>query len=146
MHTNNIFHFRARATNTQLGQEENSAYIQLIVDSDDSTDVAPEIIVPPENMTIIRHTQVTELQCIANARPLYELELVWLKDGQPIEDSGISYSFNDLWNRTLSLLSADFVHRGVYTCKARMRTGGPTLSVSALVTVIGNTFYPITLF
>merc|ERR1719411_1584930 len=83
-----------------------------------------------------RLTPVTGLQCIANARPLYELELLWLKDGQPIEQSGVPYSFNDLWNRTLSLISADFVHDGVYTCQVRMRTGGPTLSASAHVTVL----------
>ncbi len=128
--------YRARATNTQLGQEENSEFIQLVVDTSEATDVAPEIIVPPDNITIVRHTPVTELQCIANARPLYELELTWFKDGRPVEETGIPYSFNDLWNRTLSLLSADFVHNGVYTCRVRMRTGGPTLTASAEVKVI----------
>ena len=29
----------------------------------------------------------------------------------------IDFSFNDLWNRTLSLISADFVHDGVYSCQ-----------------------------
>ena len=32
----------------------------------------------------------------------------------------IKFSFNDLWNRTLSLISADFVHDGVYTCQVRL--------------------------
>ena len=32
----------------------------------------------------------------------------------------IKSSFNDLWNRTLSLISADFVHDGVYTCQVRL--------------------------
>ena len=32
----------------------------------------------------------------------------------------IDFSFNDLWNRTLSLISADFVHDGVYTCQVRL--------------------------
>ena len=127
----------ARATNTQLGQEENSAYISLEVDSDLVMDVPPEIIVPPRNITVARQKSVAELQCIANARPLHLLSLVWLKDGVPIEQSGIPYSFNDLWNRTLSLYSIDFAHDGVYTCQVRMRTGGPTLAASALVTVIG---------
>ena len=133
----NILYLRARATNTQLGQEENSDYILLEVDTSLDMDVAPEIIVPPANITVARQKSVAELQCIANARPLHLLSLVWLKDGTPIEQSGIPYSFNDLWNRTLSLYSVDFVHDGVYTCQVRMRTGGPTLSAAAQVTVIG---------
>ena len=32
----------------------------------------------------------------------------------------MKFSFNDLWNRTLSLISADFVHDGVYTCQVRL--------------------------
>ena len=111
--------FRARATNTQLGQEENSEFITLSVDTDLVTDVPPEIIVPPRNITVTRQKSVAELQCIANARPLHLLSLIWLKDGTPIEQSSIPYSFNDLWNRTLSLYSIDFVHDGVYTCQVR---------------------------
>ena len=83
--------YRARATNTQLGREENSGYIALEVDSSQVTDVSPEIIVAPEDTVMTRLTPVTGLQCIANARPLYELELLWLKDGQPIEQSGVPY-------------------------------------------------------
>lgn len=139
--------YRARATNTQLGREENSGYIGLEVDTSQVTDVSPEIIVAPVDTVMTRLTPVTGLQCIANARPLYELELLWLKDGQPIEQSGVPYryrlhasfchhlmifiqiqfSFNDLWNRTLSLISADFVHDGVYTCQVG-------LSISSLIT------------
>ena len=133
-----MYYCRARATNTQLGQEENSQYIELEVDTSQNLDVPPEIIVPPHNLTVTRDKSVAELQCIANARPLHLLSLVWLKDGTPIEQSGISYSFNDLWNRTLSLYSVDFVHDGVYSCEVNMRTGGPTLSASARVTVLGE--------
>ena len=129
---------RVRATNTQLGQEENSNYIQLNIDTDQTTDVPPTIVVPPQDVVVVRQSPVTELQCIANARPLYELEMIWLKDGKLIEESGVPYSFNDLWNRTLSLLSVDFVHQGTYTCAVRMRTGGPVLRESAKVRVIGE--------
>ena len=34
----------------------------------------------------------------------------------------IDFSFNDLWNRTLSLISADFVHDGVYTCQVGFKS------------------------
>ena len=52
--------------------------------------------------------------------------------------SGIPFSFNDLWNRTLSLLQADFSHEGTYTCQVGMRTGGPRLTRDTKVTVIGE--------
>ena len=48
---------------------------------------------------------------------------------------GIPFSFNDLWNRTLSLFEADFKHQGVYTCQARMTTGGPKLTKDATIIV-----------
>ena len=115
--------FRARATNTQIGQEENSGYTFLEVYGEDGADVPPEIVVPPRDKTVVRGTTLSELHCIANARPLHALEILWFKDGRPIDEVGVPFSFNDLWNRTLSLFEADFKHQGVYTCQARMTTG-----------------------
>ena len=43
-----LFFGRARVTNTQLGQEENSAFTYLEVYGDDGANVAPEIIVAPQ--------------------------------------------------------------------------------------------------
>jgi hypothetical protein len=153
--------YRARATNTQLGKEENSPWVALDVDTSHDTDVSPEVIVAPVDTVMKRLTPSTGLQCIANARPLYELELLWFKDGVPIEQAGVPHSFDDLWNRTLSLISADFVHDGTYTCQVppspfrpsflllqlpltvRMRTGGPTLRREARVRVIGKILFPL---
>ena len=54
--------WRARATNTQLGQEESSAFTYLEVYGEDGADVPPEIIVAPKDTQIVKGTQVTELQ------------------------------------------------------------------------------------
>lgn len=71
-------------------------------------------------------------------RPLHELEMLWLKDGILVENSGIPYVFKDPWNRTLSLVGAKLTHTGQYTCQVRLRSGGfPTVSASATVTVSG---------
>lgn len=107
--------------------------------------IAPEIIIPPEPASLIKDTSVSELQCIANARPLDQLELVWLKDGLPIEQAGVPFSFNDLWNRTLSLLQVDFSHAGVYACQVRMRTGGPRIKREAEIKILGKYFYYVLL-
>ncbi|XP_054729229.1 protein sidekick-like [Anastrepha obliqua] len=129
--------YRARAINTQLGKEENSAFIQLNVSGDPYVEVAPEIVVHPQDMKVKRGEQVAVLECIANARPLHELETLWLKDGIPIENAGVPHTLNDPWNRSLSLLAANLTHSGEYTCQVRLRSGGyDTVTVSAKVEVL----------
>ncbi|XP_072943917.1 protein sidekick isoform X2 [Epargyreus clarus] len=128
--------YRARAINTQLGKVENSPYIRLTVYGDDNKEIAPEIIIKPEDTKIIKGQEYTNLYCIANARPLHELETLWFKDGVLIDLAGITYDLNDQWNRTLSLISANLTHTGQYTCQARLKTGGfATVTASASVTV-----------
>lgn len=128
--------YRARAINTQLGKEENSAFTHLNVTGEPNGEIAPEIIIHPEDLNLIRGAQVSQLKCIANARPLHELETLWLKDGILIENTGISHTLDDPWNRTLALLSANLTHTGQYTCQVRLRTGGfPTVTSTANVIV-----------
>lgn len=132
-----IVNFRVRAINTQLGKEENSPYIQLNVFGNDSKEIPPEIIIKPEDTKIIKGQEYTSLYCIANARPLHELETLWFKDGIMIDLAGITFDLNDQWNRTLTLISANLTHTGQYTCQARLKTGGyATVTASAYVTVL----------
>lgn len=128
--------YRARAINTQLGKEENSAFIHLNVSGDSYGEIAPEIIIHPDDLQLVRGKEVSQLQCIANARPLHELETLWLKDGILIENTGIAHTLDDPWNRTLALLSANLTHTGKYTCQVRLRSGGfPTVTSTANVIV-----------
>lgn len=132
--------YRARALNPQLGKEENSAFIHLDVLPSDHldafTEIMPEIIVHPKSMKLVRGQKVAELQCIANARPLYQLETLWMKDGLLIDNSGIQYTLNDPWNRTLTLLNANLTHSGQYSCEVRLKSGNYESVVSiATITV-----------
>lgn len=128
--------YRARAINTQLGKIENSPYIKLSVYGDDRKEIPPEIVIKPENTKIIKGQESTSLACIANARPLHDLETLWFKDGILIDFAGITYDLNDPWNRTLGLISANLTHTGQYTCQARLKSGGfATVEASATVTV-----------
>lgn len=103
---------------------------------DESNDMAPEIIIKPKDVTAVKGQEITKLECIANANPLHELETLWFKDGIIIETAGVTYDFNDPWNRTLSLISANLTHTGQYTCHARLKTGGyPTVTATASVFV-----------
>lgn len=128
--------YRAKAINTQLGKEENSPFFKLQVTGDPYAEVAPTIIVKPQDTQIIKDQDVTYINCIANARSLHELRTLWMKDGIPIENSRISYSFNDSWNRTLALISANITYTGIYSCHVDLRSGGyPTVNASAKVVV-----------
>lgn len=63
--------YRARAINTQLGKEENSPFFKLKVTGDPNAEVAPTIVVKPEDTKIIKDqgsVEETSLNCIANAR------------------------------------------------------------------------------
>ncbi|XP_058443926.1 protein sidekick isoform X9 [Malaya genurostris] len=133
---NDMKSYRARAINTQIGKEEISAFIRVNITGSSYGEVAPEIIVEPKSMKVVRGEQTVQLECIANARPLHELETIWLKDGIAIENAGIQYAHTDPWNRTLALLYVNLTHTGQYTCQVQMRTGGhPTVYSVATVTV-----------
>ncbi|XP_055390625.1 protein sidekick isoform X4 [Condylostylus longicornis] len=128
--------YRARAINTQIGKEENSAFIHLNVTGDPYSEIAPEIIVHPESKKLKRGEESSELQCIANARPLHEVETLWLKDGILIENAGIAYTLNDPWNRTLALLAVNLTHSGDYVCQVRLKSGGyPIVTSTAKIIV-----------
>ncbi|KAK8382212.1 hypothetical protein O3P69_015266 [Scylla paramamosain] len=129
--------YSARITNTQLGIEEVSGGFTLVVEGEEAgEEVAPTIIVPPTNTTIIKDSSIAQLQCIANARPMYQLQTLWFKDDVPIEHSGITFSFNGLWNRTLSLLHADLHYAGLYRCQVRLLTSiDEPLQAEAHVTI-----------
>ncbi|XP_014483007.1 PREDICTED: protein sidekick isoform X1 [Dinoponera quadriceps] len=128
--------YRARAFNTQLGKEENSPFFKLQVTGDPNAEVAPSIIVKPQNTLIIKDQNAAHIYCIANARSLHELRILWMKDGIPIENSRVTYSFNDSWNRTLMLISANMTYTGTYSCHVDLKSGGyPILNASAEVVV-----------
>ncbi|XP_050310715.1 protein sidekick isoform X2 [Anthonomus grandis grandis] len=130
--------YRARAINTQEGKEENSAFIRLVVEeAAENKEIAPEIIIPPEDLQIIKGASEATLDCIANASPLHELETLWYKDGIPIESAGISYSANDIWNRSLALSFINSTHTGLYECNVQLKSGGyPTVKAAAQVVVL----------
>ncbi|XP_032667405.1 protein sidekick isoform X2 [Odontomachus brunneus] len=128
--------YRGRAFNNQLGKEEISPFFKLQVTGDPDAEIAPSIIVKPQNTRIIKDQNAAHIHCVANARSLHELRILWMKDDIPIENSQVTYSFNDSWNRTLMLISANMTYTGTYSCHVDLKSGGyPTLNASAKIVV-----------
>lgn len=137
--------YRARALNAQSGREENSAYVRLDVVTStsqqrdptaDDTTTPPRIVVPPSPANVTAGKQLHLLYCIANARPLHELETLWFKDGAPVHAAGVGFTHNDPWNRTLGLVAVAPNHQGLYECRVRLRSGvAPAVAATAEVRV-----------
>jgi hypothetical protein len=71
MYTRNLNYvicsYRAQAVNPHVGREEYSSYVRLIVTGEAPAEIAPEIVVKPIDMQIVKEAGV-DLHCIANAR------------------------------------------------------------------------------
>uniref|UniRef100_A0A8B9F135 Sidekick cell adhesion molecule 1 n=1 Tax=Amazona collaria TaxID=241587 RepID=A0A8B9F135_9PSIT len=80
-----------------------------------SDTVAPVIVIPPQNTSIIAGSSEVTLECVANARPLERLSITWKRNGIKIT-SGIS-SFG----RRLTITNPTSADVGVYFCEAKLR-------------------------
>lgn len=114
--------YRAKATNTQIGKEIIDSFIYLNVTGNDAAEIGPEIILPLANQRVVKGKTIT-LECVANARPLYEVEINWFFNGSAIEDSGLDYAL-EWFNRRINLFTVDSTFGGLYECRAQMKTGG----------------------
>lgn len=54
--------------NPQIGREEYSAFVRLMVTGDAPAEIAPEIVVKPTDMHVVKGEAAVDLHCIANAR------------------------------------------------------------------------------
>lgn len=85
---------RAQAVNPQIGREEYSAFIRLIVTGDAPAEIAPVIVVKPADMHIVKGEAAVDLHCIANARYTSEcLLIVLLYMGRLMVKASVSFCF-----------------------------------------------------
>jgi protein sidekick len=54
--------------NPQIGREEYSPFVRLAVTGDAPAEIAPEIVVKPADMHIVKGEAAVDLHCVANAR------------------------------------------------------------------------------
>uniref|UniRef100_A0A8C1ZGR0 Sidekick cell adhesion molecule 2b n=1 Tax=Cyprinus carpio TaxID=7962 RepID=A0A8C1ZGR0_CYPCA len=93
--------------------------------------IAPTIVIPPRNTSVISGTSEVTVECVANARPLIKLSISWKKDGVPVR-SGLSD-----FNRRLTVLSPVVSDSGFYECEAVLRSSSvPSVSAGAYLHVL----------
>uniref|UniRef100_A0A671KX28 Sidekick cell adhesion molecule 2b n=1 Tax=Sinocyclocheilus anshuiensis TaxID=1608454 RepID=A0A671KX28_9TELE len=93
--------------------------------------IAPTIVIPPRNTSVISGTSEVTMECVANARPLIKLSISWKKDGVPVR-SGLSD-----FNRRLTVLSPVVSDSGFYECEAVLRSSSvPSVSAGAYLHVL----------
>ncbi|XP_074246586.1 protein sidekick-1 isoform X4 [Saimiri boliviensis] len=109
--------YYVQAVNEKNGENKTSPFIHLSIARDIGTSetMAPTIVVPPGNRSVVAGSSETTLECIASARPVEELSVTWKRNGVRIT-SGL-HSFG----RRLTISNPTSADTGLYVCEAALR-------------------------
>uniref|UniRef100_A0A672QA21 Sidekick cell adhesion molecule 2 n=1 Tax=Sinocyclocheilus grahami TaxID=75366 RepID=A0A672QA21_SINGR len=125
--------YYVQAVNDKNGENKTGQPITLSVENvgGPADPIAPTIVIPPRNTSVISGTSEVTMECVANARPLIKLSISWKKDGVPVR-SGLSD-----FNRKLTVLSPVVSDSGFYECEAVLRSSSvPSVSAGAYLHVL----------
>uniref|UniRef100_A0A8D0HE11 Sidekick cell adhesion molecule 2 n=1 Tax=Sphenodon punctatus TaxID=8508 RepID=A0A8D0HE11_SPHPU len=125
--------YYVQAVNDKNGDNKTSHPITLTVENvgGPADPIAPTIIIPPRNTSVVAGTSEVTLECVANARPLIKLHIIWKKDGVAVS-SGISD-----YNRRLTILNPILSDSGYYECEAVLRSSSvPSVVRGAFLAVL----------
>ncbi|XP_061455411.1 protein sidekick-1 isoform X4 [Rhineura floridana] len=122
--------YYVQAVNEKNGENKTSPSVYLNVTSADtlSPTVAPVIIIPPRNTSVVAGSNEAILECVANGRPAEKLSIAWKRNGIKIT-SGVS-SFG----RRLAIANPTSADIGMYVCEAHVGdvTVGPERATAFL--------------
>uniref|UniRef100_A0A2R8ME77 Sidekick cell adhesion molecule 1 n=1 Tax=Callithrix jacchus TaxID=9483 RepID=A0A2R8ME77_CALJA len=109
--------YYVQAVNEKNGENKTSPFIHLSIARDIGTPetMAPTIVVPPGNRSVVAGSSETTLECIASARPVEELSVTWKRNGVRIT-SGL-HNFG----RRLTISNPTSADTGLYVCEAALR-------------------------
>ncbi|CAH2291458.1 sidekick-2 [Pelobates cultripes] len=127
--------YYVQAVNDKNGDNKTSQPITLTVENvgGPADPIAPTIIISPQNTSVVAGTSEVTMECVANARPLIKLNIVWKKDGALLT-SGVSE-----YGRRLTLLSPTVSDAGYYSCEATLRSSSvPPVTAGAFLNVLGE--------
>ncbi|KPP73215.1 protein sidekick-2-like [Scleropages formosus] len=127
--------YYAQAVNDKNGENKTSQPITLTVESvgGPADPIAPVVIIPPKNTSVVAGTAEATMECVANARPLSKLVITWRKDGAALS-SGVSD-----FGRRMIVSSPSVGDSGFYECEAELRgIGVASVSAGAYLHVLGE--------
>ncbi|GCB66219.1 hypothetical protein scyTo_0000564 [Scyliorhinus torazame] len=123
--------YYVQAVNDKNGENKTSQPITLTVESAPADPIAPIIIISPKNTSVVFGFPEVTLECVANARPLIKLSIVWKKDGVPLRSG-----FSD-YHRKLTILNPKLHDAGYYECEAILRSSSvPSVNAGAFLSVL----------
>ncbi|XP_057572172.1 protein sidekick-2 [Hippopotamus amphibius kiboko] len=125
--------YYVQAVNDKNGDNKTSQPITLAVENvgGPADPIAPTIIIPPKNTSVVAGTSEVTMECVANARPLIKLHIIWKKDGMPLS-GGISD-----YNRRLTIPNPTGSDTGYYECEAVLRSSSvPSVVRGAYLSVL----------
>uniref|UniRef100_A0A4W2DYC3 Uncharacterized protein n=1 Tax=Bos indicus x Bos taurus TaxID=30522 RepID=A0A4W2DYC3_BOBOX len=108
--------YYVQAVNERNGENKTSPPVHLSIARDTGMPeaVAPVIVVPPSNRSVVAGSSETTLECIANARPAEELSVTWKRNGVRVT-TGL-HGFG----RRLTISNPTSSDTGVYICEAAL--------------------------
>ncbi|XP_010844106.1 PREDICTED: protein sidekick-1 [Bison bison bison] len=108
--------YYVQAVNERNGENKTSPPVHLSIARDTGMPeaVAPVIVVPPSNRSVVAGSSETTLECIANARPAEELSVTWKRNGVRVT-TGL-HGFG----RRLPISNPTSSDTGVYVCEAAL--------------------------
>uniref|UniRef100_A0A4W3K1G6 Sidekick cell adhesion molecule 1 n=1 Tax=Callorhinchus milii TaxID=7868 RepID=A0A4W3K1G6_CALMI len=122
--------YYVQAVNEKNGENKTSPFIYL------SIAMAPTIVVPPKNTSVVAGTSEVTLECVANARPVDKLSITWKRSGI-ILTSGI-----DAFGRRLTILNPTSADIGMYECEAVLQSSSvPSVHKRAHLSIIEPPYF-----
>uniref|UniRef100_A0A671RAK0 Protein sidekick-2-like n=1 Tax=Sinocyclocheilus anshuiensis TaxID=1608454 RepID=A0A671RAK0_9TELE len=125
--------YYAQAVNDKNGENKTSQPIILNVENvgGPADPIAPSIIIPPRNTSVMVGTFEVTLECVANARPLIKLSITWRKNRMLV-----NRGLRD-FGRRLTISGPLVSDSGYYECEASLRSSSaPSVSAGAYLHVL----------
>ncbi|KAL2086634.1 hypothetical protein ACEWY4_017693 [Coilia grayii] len=98
--------------------------------------VAPVIVISPKNTSVIAGASEATLECVANARPVDRLQVVWKRAGVRVTQ-GVG-----AFGRRLTISNPSQTHAGPYVCEASLRNSTfKTAEARAFLTVLEPPYF-----
>ncbi|KAG5278462.1 hypothetical protein AALO_G00099230 [Alosa alosa] len=130
--------YYVQAVNERNGENKTSPALYLSISKPNApTDpVAPAIVISPKNTSVVAGASEATLECVANARPVERLQLVWKRAGVRVTQ-GVG-----AFGRRLTVSNPGQADAGLYVCEALLRNSTfKTAEARVYLTVLETPYF-----